>query len=97
MPSTTPKGQLSYPLANDPNNVPADIQTLVTRLDNILGVETFTTTQRDALAAAQRWDGRVIWNSTLRTHQGWDNNVGQWVSIGGGGSSLQRTFMLMGA
>lgn len=96
MATTTPKAQLPYPEATDPNNVPADMQALATRLDAIPGVETLTNAQRNALAAGQKWDGRVIWNSDLKEHQGWNATTGQWQSIGGGGG-WSRSFLLMGA
>ena len=35
-------------------------------------VETFTTTQRNALTAGQKWEGRVIYNSTTDRLQQWD-------------------------
>jgi hypothetical protein len=35
-------------------------------------VETFTTTQRNALTTGQKWEGRVIYNSTTDRLQQWD-------------------------
>lgn len=97
MPTLTAKGQLPAPIASDNNNVPADLLALATRLDAILGIEAFTTAGREALATAQKWDGRVIWNSTAGEHQGWNAATSLWQSIGGGGGSWGRTFAMMGA
>ncbi len=45
-------------------------------------VETFTTTQRNALTAGQKWEGRVIYNSTTDRLQQWDGAAWQDVPIG---------------
>lgn len=79
MPATTTKLQLSTPLAAEPNNVPADLLTLATRLDAVPGIEALTTTQRDALAGALRWAGRVIWNATTARLEVW--NGAAWVRL----------------
>lgn len=81
MAGTTTKGLLPYPTSSDNNDTPADMLALATRLDAILGVEALTTVARDALAAAQKWDGRVIFNSTLRVHQSWDNTNSVWIPV----------------
>lgn len=78
MPLTT-RVKLSTPEAADPNNVPGDLLTLATRLDLVPGVEVLTTTQRDALGAAQKWAGRVIWNATAAQLQAW--NGAAWVRV----------------
>lgn len=44
-------------------------------------VETFTTTQRNALTAAGLWDGRLIYNSTLDKIQRYDVETTSWVTI----------------
>lgn len=93
--SYTTKGQIPLPDGAEPNNVPLHLLNIANRIDAILGVEPFTTAQRDALAAAQKWDGRIIWNSTVVEHQGWNATSSAWQSIGGGGWS--RQFLLMGA
>lgn len=79
MPVLTTKLGLSTPVAADPNNVPADLLTLASRLDAVPGIEILTTTQRDALAAAQRWTGRVIWNATTARPEVW--NGAAWVRV----------------
>jgi carbon monoxide dehydrogenase subunit G len=63
MPAETTKG-FPYPVDADPNDVPADIQTLAEFLDTIPGISIFTTAQRDALAGGDLWNGRVIYNTT---------------------------------
>lgn len=77
--ATTTKG-VPYPVASDPNNVPADMQRLATWLDTNPGIASYTTAQRDALVAADRWTGRTIWNTTNFRHEIWDGAA--WVQDG---------------
>lgn len=77
--ATTGKGA-PYPLATDPNNVPADIQALASWVDARPGVSTFTTAQRDALTGSDLWDGRTIWNTTNNRHEVYSD--GAWVQSG---------------
>lgn len=98
MPTLTTRLALSTPLAADANNVPADLLTLATRLDAVPGIEILTTTQRDALAAAQKWTGRVIWNATTARLEAW--NSAAWVRVPvvpGWTLRLVHTFHIPGA
>ena len=74
MPATTAKG-LPYPQAADPNDIPADLQRLAEAVDAIPGVASMTTATRDALAAAQKWAGRIIWNTTTSQHERWSGTA----------------------
>jgi hypothetical protein len=71
---TTAKG-LPYPASSSPVDVPADIAALANKVDAFEGP--FTTTQRDALPVAERWVGRLIWNSTTARVERWTGTV--WV------------------
>lgn len=79
MPSSTTKLQLSIPLGSEDNDTPAAISALATRLDDVPGIESFTTTNRDALASAQKWTGRVIFNTTVGKLQMYTGSA--WVGI----------------
>lgn len=87
MPSSSALLALPYPLAADANNVPADLLSLVTRLDAVGGgAARLTTTARDALAGTDLWDGRIIYNTTLARHQrriagAWGDFVGTFYSF----------------
>lgn len=81
MAGTTTQVLIPYPSATDNNNVPADIQALANRLDAVPGIETLTTAARDALAGAQKWDGRLIYNSTTKTLQRYDSTATAWRDV----------------
>lgn len=40
-----------------------------------------TTSQRDALSAARKWDGRMIYNSTSKRYERWDSAGSIWRTI----------------
>lgn len=40
-----------------------------------------STSQRDALAAARKWDGRMIYNNTAKRYERWDSTAGLWRTI----------------
>ena len=69
---TTPKG-LPYPASSAPVDVPADIAALANKVDAFQGP--FTTTQRDGLSAAEKWVGRLIWNSTTARVERWTGSA----------------------
>jgi hypothetical protein len=87
MPTATAKG-VPYPVDADPPDVPKDMGNLATWNDSNPGVAVMTTAQRDALAAAQRWVGRVIYNTTTTTHEGYSGTA--WVPIGAGVQALTQ-------
>lgn len=75
MAGTTTKLQLPYPESTDNNNVPADLLAIANRLDAVPGVESLTTAARDALAAPQKWTGRVIYNTTTARLEWWNGTL----------------------
>jgi len=79
MPTSTTKLQLSVPLGTEDNDTVAALDALADRLDEVPGIESFTTTNRDALASAQKWTGRVIFNTTVGKLQMYTGST--WVGI----------------
>lgn len=75
MPDLTPRVQIPIPLGTEDNDVVGSIRSVADRLDLIPGVQAFTTTARDSLAAAQKWAGRVIWNTTSARLEGWNGTT----------------------
>src|SRR5688572_28841119 len=65
--------ELPYPVAASPNNFPADLQALAEAVDGRF-VQAFTTVQRDALSAAAKWIGRIIYNTTVPRWEWWDGD-----------------------
>lgn len=61
MTTTTGKG-VPYPEETDANDVPVSLAAIANWVDAHPGVAAVTTAQRDALAGAELWDGRVILN-----------------------------------
>ena len=55
---------LPFPEGADANDVPADIEALATRLDEVPGIESLTGAEIAALGAALKPAGRVVFNST---------------------------------
>lgn len=72
MPSTV-RMALPYPDDTDANDVPADLQALADRLELVIN-GAFNTVARDALAGAELWAGRVIWNTTTTRLERWDGD-----------------------
>lgn len=72
---TTPKGA-PYPdgsgLVTDGNEA---MQALAEWVDGRPGIATLTTAERNALAGAQLWTGRVIYNTTASRHEQWDGSA----------------------
>lgn len=62
--------------ATDAKAVYRDTGTEWLPLDDVM---TFTTAERDALAAGAKWAGRIIWNSTTGQHEKWDGSA--WGSL----------------
>lgn len=75
MATTTAKG-LRIPQIADNNAVVTDFTNLATDLDTYMGG--FTTTQRNALTTAQKWDGRLIYNTTTRQLETYNLALTQW-------------------
>lgn len=75
MPGQTTKG---YPFSQGGDaaaTIDSTMQSLAEKNDARPGIESLTTAARDALAAADKWAGRKIWNSTLGRHQTYDGAV----------------------
>lgn len=68
MPLTTTKG-FPYPEGPDDVDVPGDVQSLAEYVDGLPGVASLTSTQISALSSAQKWAGRLVWNSTTSRYQ----------------------------
>lgn len=66
--ANTTKGY-PYPADNAATDVPGDVQLLAEAVDAAPGIASLTQAQIDALAVAQKWAGRVIWNQTTLTLQ----------------------------
>lgn len=64
MADVTARAGLPFPEPADPNNVPADLEALAVRVAELLGAPALTTLQRDALAGADLYDGRIVYNTT---------------------------------
>lgn len=77
--TTTPRG-VPHPVAADPNDVPSDIEALAEWVDSNPGVLVVTTAQRNALLGADRWVGRVVYNTEFHTLDCWNGVV--WQAIG---------------
>lgn len=79
--SLTTRLSLPYPEPGDPNDVPADLQALANAVENNApGITSVTTAARDAFAAGQKWNGRVIYNTTTSKHEQWNGSA--WVDLG---------------
>jgi hypothetical protein len=65
MADTTDVLSLPFPEGSDANDVPADMEALATRLDEVPGVESLTSAEIASLAAGEKPEGRVVYNSTL--------------------------------
>lgn len=87
MGTTTIKG-VPYPVDADPPDVPKDMGALASWNDTNPGVAIMTSAQRDALPAAQKWIGRVIYNTTTTTHEGYNGTT--WLPIGAGVQALSQ-------
>jgi len=76
MSGTTTKG-FPYNVGSDgPSTIDDRMQALAQYMDDLLN--SVTTAQRDALPAALKWHGRVIFNTTTKRHEWWDANATKW-------------------
>lgn len=66
--ANTTKG-FPYPVDTDAADVPSDVQLLAEAVDAAPGIASLTQAQIDALSAAQKWAGRVVWNQTTNRLQ----------------------------
>ena len=64
MADTTTVLALPFPEGSDANDVPADIQALAERVDEVPGIESLTSAEISGLAAGEKPAGRVVYNST---------------------------------
>ena len=80
MSTTTPKGY-QYPAETDAVTVfPALEQSNVLLHDARPGVSVVTTTQQNAYAGTDLWDGRIVWNSTLTKLMKYDLATTSWIN-----------------
>lgn len=61
--ANTTKG-FPYPQGADAVDVAGDIQALAEAVDDMPGVQSYTSTEIAGLAAGDKWAGRIVWNST---------------------------------
>ena len=61
--ATTTKG-FPYPQGADAVDVAGDLQALAEAVDDMPGVQSYTSTQINALTSGEKWAGRVVYNST---------------------------------
>lgn len=81
MPGTTVKG-VPYSIGSDPAaSIDTTMQKLAEWVDGRPGIAPMTTTQRDALAGADLWDGRVILNTTKIVLERYNLATTAWVSV----------------
>ena len=64
MADTTTVLAMPFPEGSDANDVPADIQALAERIDEVPGIESLTSAEISGLAAGEKPAGRVVYNST---------------------------------
>jgi hypothetical protein len=70
-----------YPLGTDANNTAADIDALAGWVNDRPGIAQVTTTQRNALAGVELWDGRVVANTTTDRLNRYDAGTATWIVI----------------
>lgn len=70
-----------YPLGSDPNNTQADLQALALWVNDRPGVAALTTTQRNALTGVDRWDGKLVLDTTLDRLYRWDAGTTTWIQL----------------
>lgn len=86
MPGATGKG-VPYSVGGDlASTIDTTMQTLAEWVDLAPGTSILTTAERDALAGATRWTGRVIYNSTTAQHEKW--NGAAWTALAGDAATL---------
>lgn len=72
--ANTTKG-FPYPIDTDEADVPSDVQLLAEAIDASPGVSSLSATQIAALSVAEKWAGRIIWNTTTSKHQRSDGST----------------------
>lgn len=78
--STTTRG-VPFPLGSDPNDAQSWLQQLATWVNDAPGVAALTTTAKNALSGAARWDGRVVLDTTLDRLFRWDAGTSTWIQL----------------
>lgn len=78
MPDETVRAAIPVPLLTDPPNIETSIHPLADRVDVLLGAEVLTELERDGLDAADRFEGRTIFNSDSGQVEVWSGSA--WVS-----------------
>lgn len=92
MPGTTGKG-VPYSLGTDAaSTIDNTMQSLAEWVDGRPGVAPLSTAQRDALAGADLWDGRVIWNNTLAQLERYSAGSAKWLPIFNVGTTLRSMY-----
>lgn len=82
MPGATAKGA-PYILGGDPAaDIDAVMQALAEWVDARPGVSGLSTAERDALAGADLWDNRVIWNKTTARLERFNDATDTWLPAG---------------
>lgn len=84
--ANTTKG-FPYPIDTDEADVPSDVQLLAEAIDAAPGVASLTQTQINALSAAQKWAGRIVWNQTTNRLQ--QSNGSSFTDLGSPLSAIQ--------
>lgn len=70
-----------FPAGSDPNDVVAWLDQLAQWVNDRPGVSALTTTQRNALAGADLWDGRLVMNTTTDRLNRYDASTSTWIVI----------------
>lgn len=68
MPETTTKG-FPFPEGADDVDVAGDVQTLAEAVDEMPGIQSYTSTEIAGLTSGEKWAGRLVWNSTTSRFQ----------------------------
>lgn len=79
MADTTDVLGIPFPSPGDDNDVQADLEAAVTRVDEVPGVEALTSAEIAALTSGQKPTGRVVYNTTTSKLQQWSGSA--WVDV----------------
>lgn len=82
MPGSTTKGVPFALGADTADTIDTTMQSLAEWVDARPGVSALTTVQRDALAAVDKWDGRLIFNLTTGRPERYNLGVTTWFNVG---------------
>lgn len=80
MPGATAKGVPYSQGADAASTIDTTMQALAEWIDARPGLSALTTVQRDALAGADLWDGRVIWNKTTARLERFNTGTATWIA-----------------